>query len=279
MTAAWFDATAVKSRLATFFAVKRKDFYLFGTTVNQAFEAFVFAQVVAWYKTRPKWSVELKHPPRKIPGPATLRLKFSTRGAPENYSYAECVSPSGEVFQVRHQLRCATSSYKDNTMPRANICLDVAVIRNVKVRGMKSNAHVRNKDLITFGEAKHMSAFAELVAGFVGMVHELQPKRLRRVRTLAFAGNEHLPPFLFVSGILWTTAEGIVETIRQRKYDIDVYSSSRLLVPEMRLHGPADRPAPQQSPSTSPRTPAEDEHRPLTRTEKPPVKTSVEVPF
>lgn len=279
MTAAWFDATAVKSRLTTFFAVRRRDLYLFGTTVNQAFEAFVFAQVVAWYKTQPRWSVELKHPRRKPLGPATLRLKFSTRGAPENYSYAECVSPTGEVFQVRHQLRCATSSYKHNTMPRANICLDVAVIRNIKVRGMKSNAHVQNKDLITFGEAKHMSAFAELVAGFVGMVHELQPKRLRRIRTSAFAGNDHLPPFMFVSGILWSTAEGLVETIRQRKYDIDVYSSSRLLVPEMSLHEPTDRKAPQQSRTTSTTSLAEGANRPLGPTDGAAKKALVDVPF
>lgn len=246
MTEAWFDATAVKTRLATFFDTKRKDFTQFGTTVNQAFEAFVFAQVVAWYRAQPKWSVELKHPARKTSGQDTLRLKFSTRGAPENYSYARCVAPTREVFQVRHQLRGATHSYKDGTTPRANVCLDVAVIRDINVRGMKSYMHVPNKDIVTFGEAKHMSAFAELVASFIGLVHEIQPTRLRRVRTTHFSGNGHPSPFLFVSGNLWATAEGLVETIRQRKYDIDIYSSSRLLAPQVQLHAPADRSAPKK---------------------------------
>lgn len=244
MTTAWFDANAVKSRLSTFFDTKRKDFSLFGSTVNQTFEAFVFAQVVSWYKGLASWKVDLVHPPRKKSGPEVLRLKFSTRGAPENYSYARCVSPDGDAFQIRHQLRCATRSHKESNIHRANVCLDVAVIREMNVRGMKTYMHVPNKSLVTFGEAKHMSAFAELVAGFVGLVHEMQPNRLRRIRNPTFSIADHPPPFLFVSGTFWATGEGLVETIRRRRYDIDFYSSSQLLKSQVPLHASGDRAAP-----------------------------------
>ena len=48
--------------------------------------------------------------------------------------------------------------------------LDVAVIRDMDLEGFSTFDHVPNDQLLTFGEAKHMSAFAELVASFIGVV-------------------------------------------------------------------------------------------------------------
>jgi hypothetical protein len=81
-----------------------------------------------------------------------------------------------------------------------------------------------NDKLISFGEVKHMSAFAELVASFIGLVHEMSPNKLKRIRTKSFKGNGHLPSFLYVSGVLYSTAGGIYESIKKRKYDLDIYS-------------------------------------------------------
>jgi hypothetical protein len=77
---------------------------------------------------------------------------------------------------------------------------------------------------VSFGEAKHMSAFAELIAGFVGVVHELQPERLKRVRVAHFKSSPHPAPFLYVSGYLWNTAEGVRQTLMRRKVDLDIYT-------------------------------------------------------
>ena len=110
-------------------------------------------------------------------GTTTIRLRFSTRGCPAEYSYAERKSPQGEIFQVRHQLRVATHHYESERWPPANICLDVAVIQDVNLDGYSANDYVLNSALLTFGEAKHMSAFAELIADFIGLVHEMQPGR------------------------------------------------------------------------------------------------------
>ncbi|MBK7143606.1 MAG: hypothetical protein IPH75_16205 [bacterium] len=68
-----------------------------------------------------------------------------------------------------------------------------------------------------------MSAFAELIAGFIGLVHELMPQRLRKVRTRRFQSNGHLAPFLHVSGIMYATAEGVCESVNRRCYDVDFY--------------------------------------------------------
>ena len=88
---------------------------------------------------------------------------------------------------------------------------------------------VESEELISFAEAKHMSGFAELLASFIGVVHELKPDRLRKIRIKKYMNN-HLPPFLYVSGILYATAEGIKETIERRKFDIDIYSFHEKLI-------------------------------------------------
>ena len=92
-----------------------------------------------------------------------------------------------------------------------------------------------------------MSAFAELLAGFIGVVHELQPQRLRRVRIKAASPLVHPAPFLFVSGKLWHTAEGILETIRRRKFDIDVFSRTKALCEAVALPTEAAKPATEAS--------------------------------
>lgn len=82
---------------------------------------------------------------------------------------------------------------------------------------------IANETLISFGEVKHMSAFAELVASFIGLVHELTPSRPKRVRKPGYRKDD-IASFLYASGIMYPTAKGILKTIKSRKHDIDVYS-------------------------------------------------------
>jgi hypothetical protein len=103
--------------------------------------------------------------------------------------------------------------------------LDVSVINDTDLSGYKTDDFLDNRHLITFGEAKHMSAFAELIAGFIGLVHEMTPNHIAPLRSPVGAeeSRDHLAPFLYVSGHLNRTAQGMVESIRDRGYDIDVY--------------------------------------------------------
>jgi len=55
---AWVEVDKLKSELASFFAEQGSEFSAFGKTVNQTFEAFVFAQVVSWYKAR-GWTTQI----------------------------------------------------------------------------------------------------------------------------------------------------------------------------------------------------------------------------
>jgi hypothetical protein len=224
-----FDQAATKADLISFFENQRTNLRSFGSTVNQTFEAFVFASVVQWYRDN-GWSVTMVNPRNPLTKKVEFRLKFSTRGEPKNFSYAIAIK-DGMAIQIRHQLRVATTAHEDGSGSYANICLDVAVIEDTNLSKYKTFSAVPNKTLISFGEAKHMSAFAELLAGFIGMVYELQPSRLKKIRKSRSPRKkpDQLAPFLFVSGLLYNTAKGIEATFVRRGFDIDVYSSVRSL--------------------------------------------------
>ena len=72
------------------------------------------------------------------------------------------------------------------------------------------------------GEVKHMNAFAELLANFIGLIHELTPARLKKIRKRAL-NHSAIPPFLYVSGLMNPTAKGLQGSIDIRKFDLDVY--------------------------------------------------------
>jgi hypothetical protein len=168
MPKTWIDTTAIKRDLSSFFQSRRTDLSRFGQTINQIFEAFVLVTLVRWYRDR-GWKVRIVNPARGRKAQRGIHLKFSTRGKPNNYTYFLCSKGKNEV-QIRHQLRVATHFHDQDTLPPANVCLDVAVIESLDLSEYKSDDFVPNDLLRTFGEAKHMSAFAELIAGFLGLV-------------------------------------------------------------------------------------------------------------
>jgi len=59
MTNLWIDISSVRQRIGEFFIANKSDITQFGSTVNQTFEAFVFASVVNWY-SKNNWKVEFK---------------------------------------------------------------------------------------------------------------------------------------------------------------------------------------------------------------------------
>jgi hypothetical protein len=220
-----FDQAKAKKELMQFFQNEKANLNSFGNKVNQTFEAYTFTKTVKWFKNK-GWTVQIVNPKKN--GKKVFNLKFSTRGEPAKYSYFVC-KKNDIKCQIRHQLRVATKAHDDNNKFRSNICCDVVILEDISLEGYKTDSALPNKNLISFGEVKHMCAFAELIAGFVGMVHELQPSRLKNIRAKKWSVGDYIPPYMNVSGHLYHTAKGLNETIKKRKYDIDVYSSDNLL--------------------------------------------------
>lgn len=221
-----FDQGEANEKLKLFFSNEKTSLFTFGNVINQVFEAYTFASTIKWYQ-KSGWSVDIISP--IVKGKKVFRLKFSTKGAPNNYSYALCIKGEKRC-QIRHQLRVSTRSYNTKNKYRANICCDIAIIEDIDLSFYFSDASVPNDSLISFGEVKHMSAYAELVAGFVGMVYELKPQKLKRIRRQGWSRGIHISPYLNVSGLLWHTARGLAETIEKREFDIDIYSFDRKMI-------------------------------------------------
>ncbi|MEK7781406.1 MAG: hypothetical protein AAB370_07890 [Verrucomicrobiota bacterium] len=228
---AWaFDQSVTTQKLFRFFQLNGAAASDFGNRVSQTFEALTFAQVIKWYKDD-GWSVKIVNPASNQK--TGFRLKFSTRGDTRNFTHVRCekgVSPKNEVVQIRHQIRVAThyNLRKKKKSLRANIVCDVAILKDDFYDGIVGSMHVENDDLITFVEAKHMNAYAELIAGFIGLVHELQPWRIGHdVKKRRAKNAAHPKPFLNLSGHCAGTAEGIIVTMKRRKMDVAVYDSQK----------------------------------------------------
>jgi len=219
----FFKQSEVKQDLRAFFKKQQTNLYSFGRTVNQTVEAFVFAEAMRLYDSA-NWDVDVINPKDKRTKKKAFRLKFSTRGKPNGYSYATA-SKDGVRIQIRHGLR--VSIYNEGRKTTANMCCDIAIIRDNDLSHFATDEPVPNHWLLSFAEVKHMSAYPELIASFVGLVHELLPKRLQNVRIGAVSQNIPPSPFLYVSGILWAGALTMEQSIFERAYDIDIYSNDR----------------------------------------------------
>lgn len=227
-----FDQAAAEVRLKEFFATERASLTRFGSTVNQTFEAFVFAAVLHLYKSN-GWRLDFNHPKGDDGKSVGLRLKFSTRGRPNRYSFVRATRNAEghkEIIQIRHQLRVKT---RRCWTYRANVVLDVAIIADANLDHFGTDDAVDNSQLLSFGEAKHMSAFAELIAGFLGMVFEMLPERLKRVRVKKHKSDGHPAPFLYVSGFLNGTALGLQQSVDRRLFDVDIYAHNQPLKPSL----------------------------------------------
>src|SRR6266536_2984744 len=79
MTKPWIKLDQTRAGLAKFFLENKSELQDFGSTVNQTFEAFVFASTVKWYRKH-RWHVEIKNPQSNS---RFVKLKFSTMGRPQ----------------------------------------------------------------------------------------------------------------------------------------------------------------------------------------------------
>lgn len=221
-----FDQTQAKDDLSQFFIDQKDEINNFGNAVNQTFEAYVFAKVIKWYSSA-GWNVAIINP--EINGEEVFKLKFNTRGKPANYSYATCHKDE-RIRQIRHGLRVQTYSYRQTNTNSANIVCDIVVMKDLNIDDYSTDSALPNDEMVAFGEVKHMSAFAELIASFLGLTHELKPEKLKRIRIGKWQRTDDICCFLNVSGLLYPTAKGITETIEKRKYDIDIYSFENKII-------------------------------------------------
>ncbi len=211
----WIDQEKIREQLAQFFKYNYSELDTFGRTVNQTFEAFVFASVIRWYNKK-GWKIHFQHPKNNM---GKVHLKYTTMGRPDKYTYAIAIKGK-EKIEIRHNIRIR-SAHSNSEYPVASFVIDVGVLKAGYASNLSTYDPVDNENLITFAEAKHMTAFAELISSFIGAVHELMPKKLKKYKPLKNTPL-HPSPFLFVSGFTNPSAAGVIKTITERGFRISI---------------------------------------------------------
>lgn len=153
-------------------------------------------------------------------GTQEFRVKLSTRGHPADYSHVVCARGTS-VFELHSNL--SVFGGRDSGI----YCVDVAVVNPGIVPTKKSKQGLeilKNSELISFAEAKKLVIYPMLLAQFVGIVHEILPKFLKRDKKYCL-GDDHLHPALIALGNLTSNATDILRSFNRRKYKIVVAES------------------------------------------------------
>lgn len=246
------DFDRLANQVSDFLNRHKSSMYEIATHGTNVFEAFCFIIVVRHYEMA---GYELK-PENLLDG--KFRFKYNTRGYPWNYSYFVVSLKETEegndnvLFEIRHNLKVSGAWVRaetDNDTDPPMFALDVAVIESnslpVLKMGQKRNGEkywVDNTHLITFGEAKKLTAYPMLLAQFLGIVHEIKPEFLNieeRERLKTILDQKHPPPLLLTSNHLTWGTKQVLKSFQDRDLLIRVVedvtgSSEQVLLNKMK---------------------------------------------
>lgn len=180
-----------------------------------------------------------------------FRFRYNTNGYPWNYSYfvaysAQTADKDNEsLFEIRHNQKVSgahAESYESNDIPPM-FALDVAIIKPGSLPKLKQGQKrtdekywVDNTELITFAEAKKLTAYPMLLAQFLGIVHEVKPEFLgyKPEITGILQEQKHPPPLLFTTSYLSGGSKNVLQSFAKRNLRMsvveDVLSSSEEVV-------------------------------------------------
>jgi hypothetical protein len=215
---------ALTKALEAFARRHRTTFETLGNRQTQLLELAAFAGVIQHYR-----SVGFRTHAVNPGAGSIFKVKLSTRGHPSDYSFVQC-ERDGEVVEIH-------SNVSVRGAHDAGIyCVDVAVVRPNTMPRSKTGPKwiaLENRELITFCEVKKLVVYPMLLAQFVGIVHEIQPRFLGR-RRRGFGRRGHLPPTLIALGQLSGNSSVIIEGFGTRRFHLEVASSYDLRLARVR---------------------------------------------
>ena len=145
-------------------------------------------------------------------------IKTSTRGKPWNYS--SVVLKRGKIESELH-MNLVVRSAHDN----GRYCVDVAIVRPDSVPTKKPKSQwicLPNQDVQSFAEVKRLVIYPMLLAQFIGIVHEIKPRFLRKPKVRLFDALNCLPPTLISLGHYSANSSEIVTAYRERGIQVHV---------------------------------------------------------
>lgn len=224
----------LSNRIYNFLARHRTEISEIASHASNVFEAACFVIFAihyeeAGYRLRPENLLE-----------GRFRFRYSTSGYPWNFSYfavlANEIATEGNavLFEIRHNQKVvgAWVDTEGESEDKALFAVDIAVIETGSLPDL-SQGHkrtnepywVENDRLITFAEAKKLTAYPMLLAQFLGIVHEIKPEFLRVGKQEIpemFWSQSHPPPTLLTANHLTQGTKKVLQSFEERQLVIRV---------------------------------------------------------
>jgi hypothetical protein len=150
-----------------------------------------------------------------------FRVKRTSGGKPWNFSWFVAARGRHRV-EIHSNLPVAGFYGKDG----ARYVVDVAVCKPdflpIKPDVRRAWRSADNEVLVTFVEAKKLTIYPMLLAQFIGIVHEVQPRFLAGRNAPMFAAGKHFNPTLVTTGPWAKSCEQIYAEFGPRKFRVTV---------------------------------------------------------
>ena len=134
------------------------------------FEMACYSRVLQYYRSQ-NFTIDTRSPHgnQKV-----FKFKSTTKGTPNNYSFFRVSrklanSDKTRVYDIRSNMPVCSSF--DN-------CIYIPDIVVSKASDKNDIEQIENRDLITFCEVKYLLPYPEMLANFIGTIHELTPDLL-----------------------------------------------------------------------------------------------------
>jgi hypothetical protein len=150
-----------------------------------------------------------------------FRVKRTSGGKPWNFSWFTATRGRHKI-EIHANLPVTGSYGRDG----ARYVVDVAVCKSnflpIRIEERRTWASAENQTVITFVEAKKLTIYPMLLAQFIGIVHEIQPRFLGGRNIEGFAAGKHFSPTLVTTGPWAKSCEQIYAGFRPRRFRVMV---------------------------------------------------------
>lgn len=165
------------------------------------------------------------------PKDGLFKAKLSSNGHPFNFSWFRCTK-GDEVYEIHSNL-AVMGGHKDGAV----YVVDVAVVKGddkvPKAKPEEAWVALDNDALATFAEVKKLVVYPMLLAQFIGIVHEITPANLKKVKA-GVSPDDHFPPSLITLGYLTATSHKALQGFGKRKFRICVVTTFDMHLSQMK---------------------------------------------
>lgn len=147
-----------------------------------------------------------------------FRYKCSPAGHLHNFSFFSASKEGEKTFYIFHNAT-VQSFYSNDVYTTPDIVVaytQTPEFTDCYYETRLKMSYLKNADVITFFESKHLTPFPELIINFVGTVNELKPDCLKNEPNVSLFN--HLAPSLLMSGVAGKPCIKIKQSLEDRYF-------------------------------------------------------------